>query len=182
MGQSRSRSALVFLRVSRLIDWLNEKVGRIISWLTLLMVIVVSVDVLLRYVFSVSYLALQEFEWHAFSLVFLLGAGFTLKHNDHVRVDVFYQRLGRRGKALINLVGCLIFLFPGCYLVIKTSFPFIYSSWSMHEGSPEPGGLPFRYLIKAAIPLGFMLVGIQGISLFIRNLFTLLGIETDEEG
>ncbi len=177
----RSRLILVLLKASRLIDQINEGIGKAISWLTLLMVVVVSIDVLLRYIFSISYLALQEFEWHAFSLVFLLGAGFTLRHNDHVRVDIFYQRLGKRGKAIVNLVGCLVFLFPGCYLIIRTSFPFIYSSWSMHEGSPEPGGLPLRYLLKTAIPIGYMLVGMQGISMFIKNLFILLGIKTDRE-
>jgi TRAP-type mannitol/chloroaromatic compound transport system permease small subunit len=157
------------------IDSLNHRIGKVISWFSFLMVVLITADVALRHILNKSFIALQEMEWHLFAVLFLLGGGFTLRHNGHVRVDIFYQRLGPRGKALLNLLGCLFFLFPGCYLVIKTSIPFIQSSWSIHEVSPDPGGLPGRYVLKAMIPIGLGLIALQGVSLTLRSIHTLFG-------
>lgn len=156
------------------IDWINQKVGRGISWVSFLMVIVVTVDVIMRYLFRKSFVFVQELEWHLFGLLFLIGAGYTLLHDDHVRVDIFYQRLTPKQKAWINLLGTLLFLLPGCYLVIATSWQFFMNSWSVREASPDPGGIPARYLLKAAIPIGFTLVALQGVSLGLKSLLTLL--------
>ena len=144
--------------------------GRAVSWASLALVLLVTFDVALRYLLGVSFVADEELEWHLFSIMFLLGAAHTLKKGGHVRVDVLYQRLPRRGRAAVDLAGSLLFLFPGCFLVIKTSLPFVKASWMMHEGSPDPGGLPARYLLKAAIPVGFGLVALQGIPFFLRAL------------
>ncbi len=89
--------------------------------------------------------------------------------DGHVRVDIFYARLSPRRQALVNFVFALLFLFPTCFLLIKTSLPFIARSWAVLEGSPDPGGLPARYLLKAAIPAGFFLLGLQGLSETIKN-------------
>ncbi|NPA95458.1 MAG: TRAP transporter small permease subunit [Thermodesulfobacteria bacterium] len=164
------------------IDALNERVGKAVSWLTLLLVLLVTLDVILRYGFNISFVAFEEMEWHLYALIFLLGAGYTLRHNGHVRVDVIYQRLPKRIRALINVIGVLLFLFPGCYLVIKTSIPFVLSSWAVHEGSADPGGLPARYILKAAIPLAFCLLAIQGLSMFLKNLCILMGRRIESEG
>lgn len=164
-----------FALLVRLIDGLNDKVGYLVSWLTTGMVLVVCFDVVTRYVFNESMVAVQELEWHIFAVIFLLGAAYTLKEDGHVRVDVFYSRFGPRGKALIDFVGCLVFLIPFAILVIWTSRMFVQMSWMVHEGSPNPGGLPGRYLLKAAIPAGFILVFLQGISLTLRSFFTLIG-------
>ncbi len=158
------------------IDGLNALVGKGISWISALLVLIVAFDVVLRYLFRKSLVAVQEMEWHLFAILFLLGAGHTLMKNGHVRVDVIYQRLSRRNRAFVNVLGCLIFLFPGCYLVIETSLPFVMTSWSFMEGSPDPGGLPYRFLLKAAIPAGFFLVALQGMSMFFKNLLILLGL------
>ena len=169
------------IKISSLIDSFSEITGKAVSWLTLLMVVLVSLDVLLRYLLHISFVAVQEMEWHLFALVFLLGGGYTLRHNAHVRVDVIYQRLGRKARAWINIIGTLLFLFPGCFLIISTSIPFVQSSIALHEMSPDPGGLPGRYLIKMAIPLAFIFMAAQGISLIIHSIMDIAGIKPDDK-
>jgi len=166
----------------RLFDRINEIAGRSVSWLTLLLVLLVSCDVAMRYIFNISFVAVQELEWHIFSIIFLIGAGYTLKQNGHVRVDLIYQRLNKRHRAWIDLLGCIFFLFPGCFLVIKTSIPFVLNSFYIHEGSPDPGGLPARYILKSTIIIGFLLLLFQGTALFLRRLLFLLNInDSDKE-
>ncbi|MCP4113280.1 MAG: TRAP transporter small permease subunit [Desulfobacteraceae bacterium] len=167
-------------KLSRWIDALNEWVGRGVAWVTFLVVLVVFVDVVMRYVFNTSFVFTQELEWHLFAFIFLIGAGYTLLKDGHVRVDIFYQRMGPRAQAWINLMGVLLFLLPGCYMIIATSLQFVYNSWDILEGSPDPGGVPYRFVIKACIPVGFILVTLQGISLGIRSLFTIMGKEIDD--
>ncbi len=169
---------MIFLKkLSRWIDTLNEWVGRGVAWVTFLVVLVVFVDVVMRYVFNTSFVFTQELEWHLFAFIFLIGAGYTLLKDGHVRVDIVYQRLGPKGQAWINLIGVLLFLMPGCYMIIATSLQFVYNSWTVMEGSPDPGGIPYRFILKACIPVGFILVMLQGISLGIRSFFTIKGEE-----
>ncbi len=158
--------------LARAIEALSEWSGRLVAWLLLLMVLVIGYDVAMRYLFQSGAVALQELEWHLFALVFLLGAAYTLKHDGHVRVDVFYQsrRLGPRGRAWVDILGCLFFLIPFCLLVIHASIPFVENAWRLGEGSPDPGGLGHRYLLKAAIPLGFTLLLLQGVAMLIRSI------------
>ena len=163
--------------LARGIDTVNEWIGRAVSWVTLLLVMVVFVDVVMRYMFKTTFVFTQEMEWHLFAFIFLIGAGYTLLHDGHVRVDIIYQRLGYKGRAWINLIGVIFFLLPGCILVIITSLNFVHNSWSVMEGSPDPGGIPFRFIVKGTIPVGFSLLCLQGISLGIHSLLQLLGIE-----
>lgn len=165
------------------IDRINEMVGRVVAWVSFIMVVVVTLDVIMRYLFKTSFVFVQELEWHLFGVLFLMGAGYTLLHDDHVRVDIFYQRLSRKQQAWINLLGTLFFLLPGCYLVISTSWQFLMNSWAVGEGSSDPGGLPARYVLKAAIPAGIGLIALQGFSLGLRSLLTILDhpIEIGEE-
>jgi len=160
--------------IIRAIDGLNDKVGTLVSWLTTIMVLVVCFDVVTRYALNQSMVAVQELEWHIFAVIFLLGAAYTLKQDGHVRVDVFYTRLGPKGKALIDLIGCLLFLIPFAILVIWSSKMFVQMSWMVHEGSPNPGGLPGRYLLKGCITVGFVLVLLQGIAMALRSFCTLV--------
>lgn len=165
---------------SHWIDVLNEWVGRAVAWLTLGLVGVVFADVVLRYAFKTSFVFTQELEWHFFAFIFLMGAGYTLLCDAHVRVDVIYQKLSPKAKAWVNFLGVIFFLIPGCLMVIITSWKFVHNSWSVMEGSPDPGGIPFRFLIKSTLPIGFMLLTFQGLSMGIHSLMQLLGIEKEQ--
>jgi TRAP-type mannitol/chloroaromatic compound transport system permease small subunit len=167
--------------LSRWIDTMNEWIGRGVSWVTLALVLVVFIDVVMRYLFNTSFVFTQELEWHLFGFIFLIGAGYTLLKDGHVRVDIIYQRLGLKGRAWINLFGVLLFLIPGCLMVISTSWKFAVNSFAMLEGSPDPGGIPLRFIIKGCIPLGFTLLLMQGISLGIQSFIQIMGMETDRE-
>lgn len=164
----------------RLIDNLNEKVGQFVAWLTTLMVLVVFYDVVLRYGFSKGNIAMQELEWHLFSMIFLLGAAYTLKTNGHVRVDIIYVKFNEKTKAWINFIGAFVFLIPFSLIVIYATHDFIMNSWAVREVSPDPGGLPARYVLKAMIPLGFVLLILQGLAEAFRNLLTIIGAEHKE--
>ncbi len=165
---------------ARGIDTVNELIGRISAILVVALVLLVCYDVTMRYVFQAGSVALQELEWHLFALIFLLGAAYTLKHDEHVRVDVFYQArwMTDKHRAVINLLGCLFMLLPFCGLMIYSALPFVGQSYEWAEASPDPGGLPYRWLLKAMIPAGFALLALQGISMSIHNLNLLCQRET----
>ncbi|MEJ2284404.1 MAG: TRAP transporter small permease subunit [Desulfobacterales bacterium] len=164
----------------RWIDRFNEQVGRMVAWVSLGLVMVIFVDVTMRYIFNTSFVFTQELEWHLFAFIFLIGAGYTLLHDGHVRVDIFYQRLGFKGRAWVNFLGVLLFLIPGCTMVMTTSWKFMLNSFMILEGSPDPGGIPLRFIVKGFIPAGFFLLLLQGISMGIHSLLQILGIETEE--
>lgn len=157
------------------IDTLNTWVGRVVAWSTALVVVVVFVDVVMRYALNISFVFTQELEWHLFAFIFLIGAGCTLLRDGHVRVDIIYQQCGPKAQAWINLIGVIIFLIPGCYMVISTSINFVQAAFAVMEGSPDPGGIPYRYILKACIPVGFTLVLLQGLSMGIKAFFTIIG-------
>jgi TRAP-type mannitol/chloroaromatic compound transport system permease small subunit len=167
--------------ITRLIDKMNEWVGSGVAWVTLGLVLVVFVDVVMRYLLNKSFVFTQELEWHLFGFIFLIGAGYTLLHDGHVRVDIIYQRLGLKGRAWTNLLGVILFLIPGCIMVISTSWQFAANSFSMMEGSPDPGGIPFRFIIKGCIPVGFTLLLLQGVSLGLHSFMQILGVEKAEK-
>ncbi|MFZ3047096.1 MAG: TRAP transporter small permease subunit [Desulfatirhabdiaceae bacterium] len=166
----------------RWIDAMNRGVGYVVAWAAFLVVLVVFTDVIMRYAFNTSYVFVQEMEWHLFSFIFLIGAGYTLLKDGHVRVDLIYQRLSPKAKAWINFLGVLLFLIPGCYMIINTSYKFAYNSWMTFEGSPDPGGVPFRFIIKSAIPVGYILILLQGMALGIRSFFTIIGKDLEQGG
>lgn len=143
---------------------LNEWIGRALSWLSLLLVLLVFGLVAARYAFAIGSVAAQEAALWLHSLVFLLGAAFTLKRDAHVRVDLVYQRLSARGKALADLVGTLVLLLPFCVFLCWISLDYVGMAWSLREGSREPGGLPGVFLLKTMIPLAAVLLGLQGIA------------------
>lgn len=148
---------------------INILVGRVIAWLSLLLVLVTVLDVSLRYFFSAGSVAVQELEWHIFSFLFLLTAGYTQAKDAHVRVDVLYSRFPRKLKAAVDFLGTLVFLVPFCILIIWTSIPFVESAYMHGEGSPDPGGLPYRFVVRSAVPLGFCLLLLQALVDLARN-------------
>jgi TRAP-type mannitol/chloroaromatic compound transport system permease small subunit len=147
-----------------------DTIGKAVSWVSLLLVAVILLDVLLRYLFSITSPASFELEWHLFATLFLLSSAWTLQQDRHVRVDLFYQRYSPKGKAWVNLVGILFFLLPFCIVAGVESISFVEASWLLRETSPDPGGLPARYLIKATIPISLLLLAIQGILEGIKNI------------
>lgn len=163
-------------RLIATIELISEWSGRAVAWLVLAMVLVTAYDVAMRYLFQTGSVALQELEWHLFALLFLLSAAYTLKHNGHVRVDIFYnsQWMTDRRRAMIDLFGGLFLLLPFCLMIIISSLQFVANSYGMGEGSPDPGGLPYRFLLKAAIPVGFGLLLLQGVANMLRSLCVLL--------
>lgn len=156
-------------RLIRYIDTLNETVGRAVSWLTTALVVIVCLDVLARYLLSRTAAWVMEVEWHLFSLIFLLGAGYALKHDRHVRVDLFFTSFSRRDRALVDLLGSLLFLLPWTALVLVAGWSYAVESYHDGEGSPNPGGLPYYYPIKFAIPLGLGLLLLQGLAQLLRS-------------
>ncbi len=155
--------------VARSIDTINDRVGRGVSWLATGLVLLTAYDTIMRYGFQHGNIGLQELEWHLFGVIFLLGAAYTFKEDAHVRVDIFYARAGGRTQAWINLIGCLIALIPFALLVVWCTKQFVLNSWAVRETSPDPGGLPARYILKAMIPGGFLLLGLQGVAEAIRS-------------
>jgi len=153
----------------------SEWCGRAVSWSVLMMVFIISYDVFMRFFFHIGSVALQELEWHLFAILFLLGASYTLKHDGHVRVDILYQskKLTDVHRAWVDLFGTVLFLIPFCVLIIISSWDFVSYSFRILEGSPDAGGLPFRFILKAAIPLGFLLLLIQGIALILKCVNTI---------
>ncbi len=157
----------------KIIDRLNTQLGKAISWLTLVLMLIVCYDVFTRYALKESSVALQELEWHLFAIIFLMAAAYTLIVDDHVRVDVIYTTLSERKQAWINLIGSLIFLIPFCIVVIISTKNFVSLSFMMRETSPDAGGLPARYIIKGMIPVSFVFLLLQGIALAFKSIITI---------
>jgi TRAP-type mannitol/chloroaromatic compound transport system permease small subunit len=166
--------------LARRIDAFQDRWGRGVSWLMLLMVLVVFFDVIMRYVFSKSSVFTQELEWHLFGLVYLLGAGYTMLYDEHVRVDILYSRWSPRKKAWSDFVLYLIFFYPSAFMVMITAWPFVRDSFRVSEGSPDPGGIPYRFLLKSVIIVGFAILTLQAVSQTIKNFFWAMGWEEPE--
>lgn len=163
------------------VNRLNQWTGKGVSWLTTLLVLVVCYDVFTRYLLKNSLVAVQELEWHLFAIIFLVGAAYTLRQDGHVRVDLFYARFSPRTKAWVNFFGSLIFLIPFCLVVIWSSKVFVSESYRIGEISPDPGGLPARFVLKTAIPVGFFLLMLQGLSLALQSLLKILNRDNKRE-
>ncbi len=162
------------LGVSRSIDRLNELIGRLVYWLILVSVLVSSGNAAVRYAFSRSSNGWLEIQWYLFSAVFLLGAGYTLLHNEHVRIDIIYGRLSPRGRAWIDLLGGLFFLLPMALIIMSLAWPMFLDSWNRNEYSTDAGGL-IRWPVKLLIPVGFLLLVLQGLSEIVKRVAFLMG-------
>lgn len=170
------------LRTSQLIDSLNEKIGIAVSWLTLFMVIITFIVVVLRYLFNIGWIAMQESITYMHAIVFMLGAAYTLKHEGHVRVDILYRGMSSRAQAWANLLGTLFLLLPVCGFITYISWDYVAASWHVLETSQEAGGLPLVFLLKTVIMVMAVLMVLQGISIVIRNLLHLMGYNPPDEG
>lgn len=163
------------LWLSRLIDGLNELVGKLVYWLILLAVIISAGNATIRYVFHTSSNAWLEVQWYLFSAVFLLAAGYTLLRNEHIRIDVVVGRLSERALTWIDIWGTLLFLMPMALIFMWLSWPMFWNSFVHNEMSSDAGGL-IRWPVKALVPVGFALLALQGISELIKRVAFLMGL------
>lgn len=150
------------------IETVVDRIGRGVAWMTLVLVLVTACVVMLRYVFNQGAIRLQESILYLHSIIFLLGAAYTLKEDGHVRVDIFYRGMTDRTRALVDAAGVLFLLLPTCVFILIVSLPYVVASWQLLEGSREPGGLPAVFLLKTLIPLAMVLLVLQGLALLVR--------------
>ncbi|MCU7915737.1 MAG: TRAP transporter small permease subunit [Candidatus Thiodiazotropha sp. (ex Gloverina cf. vestifex)] len=172
--------ALLLERLAGLFEAINEWLGRTVSWLSLLMVLVSVSVVILRYVFDLGWIWLQESVTFMHAALFLVGAAYTLKHEGHVRVDIFYRGFSPRAQAWVDLLGSLLLLLPVCLFIFVISWDYVAQSWSLHEGSREAGGLEGVFLLKSLILMMAGLLVLQGLAIAIRCLLQLLGFSDSE--
>lgn len=166
-------------RIVAIIDAINIAVGRTVMWLAVAMALVQLTNVVLRYVFATGWIAMQQSVWYMHAVLFMLGAGFALMVDGHVRVDVFYREASPRRKAWIDLIGTIVFLLPLCVLTFTLSQSYVLNSWRILEGSTEMSGLPFIYLLKTTIWGFALLLGLQAVALAARAILFLSGATPD---
>lgn len=162
------------LSVSRLIDALNEVVGKLVYWLVLVAVLVSAINAVVRYSIHYSSNAWLELQWYLFSAVFLLSAGYTLLRNEHIRIDIIVSRFSKRVQAWVDIFGLLFFLFPMTILIGYLSWPMFWDSFVTNEMSSDAGGL-LRWPVKILVPAGFLLLVLQGLSELIKRIAYLTG-------
>jgi TRAP-type mannitol/chloroaromatic compound transport system permease small subunit len=168
-------------RLARGIDALVDASGRFVAWVMLALVVLMSTDVLLRYLFSIGSVASQELEWHLMSPIVLIGMAYSLLHDGHLRVDLIYVKLPERARLAVNLVASLIGAVFSA-LVIYLGWKYVLQSYAIDEGSPDPGGLPHRFILKAFIPLGFALLLLYSIAEAIHGWLALRRADASRAG
>jgi len=158
-----------------LLDRISSITGKAASWLTLAMVILTSIIVIMRYVFDAGLIWMQESVTWMHAAVFMVGAAYTLLHEEHVRVDIFYRKMSERRRAIVDLIGVVLFLLPLCGFLALMAYDFAAAAWSIHETSREPGGLPYPMipLLKSIVIVMPVAVALQGISMLIRSITTI---------
>jgi TRAP-type mannitol/chloroaromatic compound transport system permease small subunit len=157
------------------IDWLSEQLGQWLKWLVLFSSLISAFNALMRYTIHYSSNAWLEIQWYMFGAMFLLAAGYALKHEEHVRVDVFYSQMTPKQQAWVDVVGGIVFLMPIAVLIAWMSIPMVVNSFRIMEHSSDPGGL-LRWPIKIMVPIGFALLALQGVAEIIKKTAVALGI------
>ena len=166
------------LKLSQLIDWLNERVGKGAFWLVLVVALISAGNASYRFIFNDSSNGLLEVQWYLFAAIFLLCSPYTLQKNEHVRIDVLSGKLSPRGLAVIDIIGTLFFLLPMVVTVLWLSLPLVAESYRIQEMSSNAGGL-IRWPVKALLPIGFTLLALQGVSELIKRIAFLMGLAED---
>ena len=170
----------MLLKLENRINAFSDALGWLAAVLLILLLLNVFVDVVMRYLFNDVSIAMQEMEWHLFSAMFMFGVSYSLRQNGHVRVDLIYERLTPQKRAWINIGGVLIFLLPFTLLVTWYGIGYVQDSFALNEQSGDPGGLPYRYLIKAVIPVSFIAMAISGAGLLLHSVNVLRGVHSEE--
>jgi TRAP-type mannitol/chloroaromatic compound transport system permease small subunit len=168
----------LLLKLSQLIDWLTERVGKGAFWLILIMTLISAGNAVVRFAFNYSSNGLLEIQWYLFAAVFLLCSPYTLQKNEHVRIDVLSGKLSPRGLAVIDIIGPLFFLLPMVIVILWLSLPLIAESYKINEMSANAGGL-IRWPVKILLPIGFTLLALQGVPELIKRIAFLAGMIDD---
>lgn len=171
---------MFLLKLEKFINQLSELLGKLSGILFLLLVLNVTYDVIMRYVFNTGSIGMQELEWHLYAAIFLLGTPYALRHDGHVRVDLFYDRWSLKTQAIVNIIGTLLLLLPFTLLVVWFAKDFVMESYNLGEGSGDPGGLPHRWIIKSVIPLSFSFMAISGVGMILYSINVLRGHHQNE--
>jgi len=171
----------MLLKLERGFDKFADYIGIVTAIAMVLMILNVFYDVIMRYFFRSGSIGMQEMEWHLFSVIILLGVAYTLKEDGHVRVDIIYDNLSTQKKAMINMIGAVLFILPIAILVGLSSINNMVEAYQSMEISGDPGGLHYRWIVKGLIPLSFFLLIITDIGFFIRNLNIYKGLHPMEE-
>ena len=164
-----------FAPFTRIVEAVNTGIGKAPAWLYPILVVIVVLNVVLRYVFGLGLIEFEEIQWHLYAAAFLLGFAWAYAADAHVRVDLFRARFSPRTKAWIELLGCLLLLAPFTAIVAYYSFDFFWQSWLLNERSDMPSGLPARYVIKFVLSASLVMLLLQSIAVAIRNLLDLFG-------
>lgn len=162
------------LKLSGLIDTVNERIGKASTWLVLVVVVISAGNAVMRYSINWSSNAFLEIQWYLFSAIFLLGAGYVLKKNEHIRIDVVAGRLSARAQNWIDVFGIIVFMLPMVFLTLYLSWEVFLNAWNTGEGSPNPGGL-VRWPVRLLLPVGFFFLLLQGFSELIKRIAFLSG-------
>jgi TRAP-type mannitol/chloroaromatic compound transport system permease small subunit len=165
----------------KLLTKIIDALGNLCSLLMLLMIANVFYDVVMRYFFNDVSIGMQELEWHLFAAMFMFGIAYTLKEDAHVRVDIFYDVMSARKKAIINIAGSLLFALPMTLLILYYGYDYTYEAYSIGEGSGDPGGLPHRWIVRSVIPVSSFFLVLSIIHVVLSNIQILSGPDASEQ-
>ena len=168
----------LLLRLSRAIDWLNNQIGHLVYWLVLAAVLISSANAISRYLLNKTSNGWLEMQWYLFAAIFLLCSGYTFLHNEHIRIDVVAQRFSRRTQIWIDVFGTIFFMLPMTVFITVLGWSMFKESYMVHEVSADPGGL-VRWPVKLLVPLGFLLLTLQGLSELVKRIAFLMGLIPD---
>lgn len=163
-------------QISRLIDRVIVGFAAVFNWIWVVLVLLIVVNVTLRYVLGTNFIAMEEMQWHLYAVGFMMGLGYALDNDGHVRVDVVAERFSPRLRAWIEFAGLLLIVFPLVYIIVSYAWPFVTRSHAMNEVSAAPGGLTHRWLIKSVIIVAFLYLGLAALSRFLRVTAYLFGL------
>lgn len=161
------------MRIIKLLESINRYTAHFICWFALVLVLIQFLVVLLRHFFGLGFIFLQESLLYFYAFLFMMGAGYTLLKDGHVRVDIFYQKFSNSQKALVDAIGVIFFLMPFCFLIEIISFDYVMSSWAIQEGSKETSGIPAVFILKTLILIFPLLLFFQGLVILLRSFFTI---------
>ncbi|WP_409524188.1 TRAP transporter small permease subunit [Nitrincola sp. MINF-07-Sa-05] len=161
--------------ISDVLEGIVDLFGKVFSWFWIALMLLVVGNVIMRYVLGTNFIALEELQWHLYAAGFMIGLSYCFVHDGHVRVDVLAEHLTLRKRAVIEILGILIFFLPFCYVIMFYAFPFVERSYRINEVSAAPGGLPMRWVIKSVIPIAFGLLAMAAVARLLRALSLLTG-------